>query len=340
MKTILKVLKWVGKGVGAVLLIIILSGLTFRAFGPSPHEPEGRLVDIGGFKLHINASGQKSQKPTVVIESGMGLPTEHYHWLNEGLKDSLRVVRYDRAGIGYSDLSDTPRDPETVARELHTLLDKSGESAPYIMVGHSFGGPHMRVFAQMYPDEVAGMVFIDCTHPERVERLNLPDESSSRFKNYMRMLKVQTWLCDLGILGIYDRAYGPILAGKGLPDSVNARMLDFSLNGKYAHGFNKEMNHYHSGLKRCGEANDFGDLPIRVFSAVEMNKEGYRARGIDPDKRIAQNMEMYQDFVDLSTNGKLFLIEANHNTIYTKKEHAATICKEILSLTKETGQKA
>jgi pimeloyl-ACP methyl ester carboxylesterase len=265
----------------------------------------------------------------------MALPTEHYHWLSEGLKNSMRVVLYDRAGIGYSDASDTSRDPETVARELHTLLERGGESPPYILAGHSFGGAYLRVFAQLYPEEVEAMVFIDCTHPDRVERLDLPKASSFKFKAYMWTLYAQAALCDLGILGIYDRLYGPILSGEGLPDEINTRMLDFSLDGKYAHGFTKEMKDYHSGLKRSGEAKDFGSMPIRVFAAIEMDKEVYRAMGIDPVKRQADELKMYQGFADLSTNGKLLLMEANHNTIYTKKENADIICKEIISLLKE-----
>jgi len=72
------------------------------------------------------------------------MATEYYHWLSEGLKDSMRVIRYDRTGIGYSEASNTPRTPETIAHELHQLLEEAGESPPYIMAGHSLGGPYIR----------------------------------------------------------------------------------------------------------------------------------------------------------------------------------------------------
>lgn len=333
MKIFLKVLKWIGLSVGSLLVLIILVGLAFRLFGPKPHQPMGELVDIGGFKLHINAAGEKGNQPTLLIEGGLGLPSEHYHWLSEGLKDSLRVVRYDRAGIGYSELSDTARDPETVARELHTLLERAGESPPYILAGHSFGGPYIRVFAQLYPDEVVAMIFMDATHPERVERFDLPKASSAKFKQYLWILHAQAVLGDLGILGLYDRSTGPILAGEGLPDEINRRMLDFSLDGKFVRAYTKEMKSYHSGLKRSGEASDFGTLPIRVFAAIERYKDAYlRAKGTDPEQRQVEVVKMHQEFADLSTNGKLILIEANHNSIYTKKENADMICKEIIQL--------
>ncbi|MFP2995102.1 alpha/beta hydrolase [Spongiivirga sp. MCCC 1A20706] len=334
MKTILSILKRIAQVIGIILVLIIIAGLTYRLVGSEQHEPLGKMVDVGGFKLHIHSEGVQNNKPTLVIESGMGLPTEHYHWLSEVLKDSIRVVRYDRAGIGYSDLSDTSRDPETVARELHTLLKKAGESPPYILAGHSFGGPFIKVFTELYPDEVMGLVFIDATHPERVERLGLPTETSSKFKWYIRSLHAQGYLGDLGVLGLYDRINGPLLAGEGLPENINTRMLDFSMNGKYVRGFIKEMKHYFSGLKRSGQVSDFGALPIVVFATDNHNPEFLIKRGINPEERLTKTLQMYQDFADLSSNSKLIFIKGNHNSIYTKKENAMIICNEVTRLLK------
>ena len=92
MKIIWKILKWFLKSIGFLLAFIILAGLVVRIFGPKPHKPFGELVDIGGFKLHIVSQGEKSNKPTLVIEGGNGMATEYYHWLNEGLKDSMRYT--------------------------------------------------------------------------------------------------------------------------------------------------------------------------------------------------------------------------------------------------------
>jgi len=128
MKVFWKILKWIGLIIGSLLTLVILAGLSFRLLGPAPHEPRGKLVDIGGIKLHIESNGERGNKPTLVIEGGSGVAGEYYHWLNEGLKDSMRVVRYDRAGIGYSDECETPRGPEVIARELHTLLEKAGKN--------------------------------------------------------------------------------------------------------------------------------------------------------------------------------------------------------------------
>ena len=339
MKLFFKILKWIGLSFGAILILIILSGLIFKFFGTKTYEPKGKLIDIGGFKLHINSHGEKHpNNPTLVIEGGSGVAEEYFHWLSEGLKDSMRVVRYDRAGIGYSDECITPRDPETVAHELHSLLEKAGEHPPYIMAGHSMGGPYIRVFTQLFPDEVEALVFMDCTHPDRVERLDLPKQHSLMIKLMIKSYYALGVLADMGILGLFESIWGRILPGEGLPQEINERITAFTYDGKLARTAAKEMEHYHTNLKRAGKTTNFGSRPIRVFvGAKPMSKKGeefYRKKGIDPAAAGEINLQMHKEFAALSSDGEVFLLNGDHNSIYTKKENADIICKEILQLIK------
>ena len=331
-----------GLSVIAIMILIILTDLGFRLLSPAPHGPMGELVDVGGFKMHINSTGEKSSKPTLVVEGGSGMATEYYHWLSEGLKDSLRVVRYDRAGIGYSDASGTPRDPETIARELHALLEQAGESPPYIMAGHSLGGPYVRVFTQLYPDEVVAMLLLDSTHPERAERVSLPSESSWKFKAMIRLYELQSVLGDLGILMLYDKLAGPFHGREmeGLPDEINERTTDFLIDGKYIGTIGKEFALYYQVLARAGEADDFGALPLRVFpSAIreipEEVYQAYLAKGRDLRTNQIKSWEMQEDLVHLSTAGQLIAIDGDHSTIFTVKENADIICREVLEMVRE-----
>lgn len=339
MKTFKKIMKWVGLSVGSLLLLILLTGLTFRLISPAPHQPLGELVDIGGFKLHINSTGEKSnQQPTLVIEGGVGTATEYYHWLSEGLKDSIRVVRYDRAGIGYSEASHTPRDPETIARELHALLERAGEKPPYIMAGHSLGGPYIRVFTELYPEEVVAMFLLDSTHPDRAKRIaSIPSGSSWKFKSMIWMYDLQGVLADLGIMMVLDRLMGPLHSRvmEGLPDEINDRTTDFLQGGKYTRAIGKEFGEFYTTLDRAGEVRDFGDLPIRVFSAdsgdvPEDTYQKYLRKGMDLRKVKAEGKKLQKELSELSTDSKLVTVSANHNSIYTIKENAELICEEVL----------
>ncbi|MEM7375486.1 MAG: alpha/beta hydrolase [Bacteroidota bacterium] len=328
MKKTLKVIKWLAKSIGVLVGLIIVAGLSVRLFAPPPQAP-GKLVDVGGFKLHINSTGEKNDKPTLLIEAGAGAPGEYYHWLSEGLKDHIRVVRYDRAGIGYSELAPTPRHPETVAKELHKLLELAGESPPYIMAGHSYGGHYIRIFTDLYPDEVAAMVFLDSSHPDASKRLNLPEEPWF----LSAMYHICAVLGDAGILHIFDRTFGPILWAPGLPEEVLNRMKDYSFTGKFIKGYLRGDDKWGSKLNEMSsEANDFGSLPIQVFSGTHLNEKVLIRMGLDPEKIRAGREEMQQEIADLSTEGELFFLDAGHVTIFTKKEHADFICNHILKL--------
>jgi hypothetical protein len=128
------------------------------------YPPPGQLVEVGGYKLHLYCLGEGA--PTVILESANQGTVSNWVWVQTELAKTTRVCAYDRSGLGWSDLSPEPQDTRQNAQALHTLLDNAGESAPYVLVGHSLGGLYTRMFAEMYPAEVAGMVFIEGTHPD------------------------------------------------------------------------------------------------------------------------------------------------------------------------------
>lgn len=331
MKRLKKVLKWISLSIGGLLLLIIVAGLGLRLFTAKP-QPPGKLVDIGGFKLHVNSTGKRNSKPTLVVEAGAGGHSEYYYWIAQGLSDSIRVVRYDRAGIGYSELSDTPRDPETVAHELHDLLERTGESPPYILAGHSHGGHYIRVFKKLYPNEVAALVFLDSGHPDERERLPWPPSTGWLTSAYY----AGAVLGDLGILNLYFRmAKRPPLWAPGLPESVIKRYPDYTYSGKYLWGYLKEQE-WHKPMEEMSKKIMLKDtLPIRVFAGTHLNKKVLRKMGMNPEKMLTNRRKMQEEMASFSKNGKVFFMDGGHFTIFTLKENADIICKEILKLIEE-----
>ena len=143
----------------------------------SPATPKssipGRLVDIGGHRLHIYCVGEGV--PSIIFDSGVGGFSLEWSRVQNVLARRTRVCSYDRAGYGWSDLGPLPRTSERITRELHTLLERAGVAGPYIIAGHSFGGYNAQLFARNYPDQTAGLVLIDSSHPEQIERLPGPE---------------------------------------------------------------------------------------------------------------------------------------------------------------------
>ncbi len=125
--------------------------------------PPGRLVDVGGFKLHVNCAGEGS--PAVVLDAALGGSSISWSLVQPDVAADTRVCSYDRAGFGWSEAGPMPRTASRIAGELHVLLDRAGVPPPFVLVGHSFGGFVMRIFAGRYRSDVAGLVLVDPAHP-------------------------------------------------------------------------------------------------------------------------------------------------------------------------------
>src|SRR5690606_32703103 len=122
-------------------------------------ESAGKMVDAGGGRLWMEAAG--SGGPTVVLEYGLGGPVETWQGIFPEIAKFTRVVQYHRAGYGRSDGPWTPYNFTAAATQLRTMLKQAKVPGPYVLVGHSLGNAHIRAFAHLYPEDVAGMVFID-----------------------------------------------------------------------------------------------------------------------------------------------------------------------------------
>jgi pimeloyl-ACP methyl ester carboxylesterase len=159
-----------------LVLLVLLVGLAAvgaiyqaiaTAIDQRTYPPPGQLVDVAGYKLHLNVQGQMTDQPTVILEAGMASFSSNWHWVQTELAHDTRVVAYDRAGLGWSDAAPEIHDAQQSARDLHTALQQASISGPYVLAGHSYGGLVMRAFADLYPDEVVGMVLVDASHPDQ-----------------------------------------------------------------------------------------------------------------------------------------------------------------------------
>jgi pimeloyl-ACP methyl ester carboxylesterase len=155
------------------LLVALVVGAIYQARATEIDLREafpgpGEMVDVGEHRLHLNCVGQGS--PTVVLDGGWGYTSVEWSgWVQPEVAEHTRVCAYDRAGMGWSEPEPGPPDATRVACQLHTLLQEADEEVPYVLVGHSLAGLYSRIYAERYPEEVAGMVLVDSTHPDQFE---------------------------------------------------------------------------------------------------------------------------------------------------------------------------
>lgn len=137
------------------LALVLLVATTAEGTPPAP----GRLVDLGGHRLHLHCVGRGS--PTVVIENGFDELSTDWARVQDRVARTARTCTYDRAGYGWSDRGPLPRTFDQIDLELHDALRAAGEKPPFVLAGHSFGGGLVRQFARRYGGDVAGMVLVD-----------------------------------------------------------------------------------------------------------------------------------------------------------------------------------
>jgi pimeloyl-ACP methyl ester carboxylesterase len=167
-------LKRIGLGILALLVVAVLGGTAYEMWArhrvAAEFAPPGKLVDIGGRRIHLDCRGAGA--PIVVFESGLDMyGSLSWSAVQDQVAQTTRACSYDRAGIVWSDRATGARNGSAVAADLHAALQAAGERGPYVMVGHSLGGPYVMTFAKQFGDEVAGVVFVDASHPDQQQKL-------------------------------------------------------------------------------------------------------------------------------------------------------------------------
>jgi len=145
-------------------------GQTKTSENKSPALDE--MIDVGGYRLHINCAGVSAKGgPTVVMDAGGYDSSETWNKVSPEIAKFTRVCVYDRAGLGKSERQPNPSYPsQKIVNDLHTLLVNAHIVPPLVLVGHSFGGMNVRLYASEFPQEVVGMVLVDSVHEDEMDR--------------------------------------------------------------------------------------------------------------------------------------------------------------------------
>jgi pimeloyl-ACP methyl ester carboxylesterase len=217
-------------------------------------------VDVGDHGLHINCVGQGS--PTVILEAANGGMSAHWTRVQQEVATATRVCAYDRAGLGWSEPGPEPRDAKQVSSELHTLLANAGIEGPYVLVGHSYGGLYARMNAARYPDEVAGVVLVDSSHPEQFTR---SPEGRAMYERARRLGAVLPFLMRLGVIRLSN--FYP--AHPDLPPLQRAQIEAFNSSTQHLVTTTEEFRITPETATQVRSAGNLGDKPLAVISAGE-----------------------------------------------------------------------
>ena len=243
-------------------------------------DGEYTLVDVGGYRLALHCTGEGS--PTVVLETGLGAPSEYWAPIQQEIAGLTRVCRFDRAGRGKSDPAANPRTCADMVADLRALLHNASIQAPYVLVGNSVGGMNARLYAYQHPEEVAGIVLVDGSHQDQftriVEALPEPEPNSpDSHKGFYRF-----W------------------AGGGWRDPAN----------------NPENVDFVTSREQLRAIHSLGDLPVVVLASGVFLREGLTRTKPEAGPRLHEIwQDLQRDLANLSSNSVYGVVESSGHFI-------------------------
>ena len=305
-----RILRWARKALlwlVVALLVLAVIGAIYQAIATELAEraypPPGEMVDIGDHSLHINCIGHGS--PTVILEAANFGMSAWWVRVQKQLAQTTRVCAYDRAGLGWSsERGPEPRDARQISSEPHTLLKGADIEGPYVLVGHSYGGLYVRMYADRYPEETAGVVLVDSSHPEQFTRSS---KERAQYEQTVRLGAVISSLTRLGVIRLTN--YYP--AHPDLPSHQRAQIEAFNASTHHVATTLEEYRATPQTTAQVRRAGSLGDTPLAVITAGEQSSVW---------------LEMQDELAALSPNSIHRVIEgATHESLlYNKGDSQVT----------------
>jgi len=300
------------------LLLLLIVGAVYQFLALKRDQkrfpPPGQMVDVGGYRLHLNIMGEATGKPTVILDAGMVSFSSNWAWVQPKIAEVTRVVSYDRAGLGWSEPGPKPRDAGQSARELHMALQTVGINPPYVLAGHSYGGLVTQAFAVLYPNEVVGMVLVDASNPDQWAVMGFPS------KNVSIGQKLYSFLARFGTWRGFNKEF-KLLAG-GLPQQQYDELMAFSSTPLAFSSSSNALKVWDEVSRPLiNQAGDLGDLPLIVLSVTEQPLMGEKLT------------RLQTDLLDLSSNSKQIIVHgATHEGLVSQPENAKYVEDAILEI--------
>ena len=230
-----------------------------RGAYPAP----GKVYDVAGQRLHLDCRGAGG--PTVVLFNGLGEISATWARISGPVAEHTRVCAYDRAGQGWSGDAQHPQDGVEAATELHALLAAAGEQGPFVLAGHSIGGPYAMTYAARYPEQVAGLVLLDGSSPEQYTRI---PSYAGQYAVMRRGLAVMPALDRVGL--------GRLLPPLSLPAPAADQVKALTQTARGASNGRDELTVVLDTFEQAQALTTFGDRPLAVLTASEnVSEDGW-----------------------------------------------------------------
>lgn len=308
-------------GAGALLYQAISTSVDDRRF-----QPPGRLVEVGDRKLHLNCVGAGS--PTVVLESALGGTSLDWAKVQAPISEFTRVCSYDRSGYGWSETGALPRTSEQVTTELNLLLRNAEIRGPYVLVAHSYGSYHARLYASRFPADVEGIVLVDPSHEDQVSYLPL-----EAFEKEARQIVVAEYFAMFGILrlsdalGLLPQEFGDFV--QKYPVDLQPTVRSFYYRSRQFRSWRDELDAFPDSSAQVRASTALNDIPLVVISADTLRVPPE----FDRESTISKWVERHSEIAALSRSSKHLIAEdSDHYVQLDQPEVVVNSVRELVRL--------
>lgn len=314
-----------------LLLLAIVAGQIQQVRLARAYPAPGEMVQVGDHRMHVMRSGQG---PAVVFENGPGGVALDWSLVTPQVAEFATTITYDRAGLGWSEPGERPRDINTLVAELKQTLEAVGAPAPYVLVGHSYGGLIVRAFAYTYPEDVAGLVLIDAAHEDQLEIY--PEEYAAKAEGMGQMMGRLRWLYGAvngsGIPALFPSDFAAPIAAK-LPEEIAvARTAAALVDSSQAVATTDEMAALLVSFDQVREIRKpLGNVPVKIIThGVAPGTEAGIPAGLEADVEAAWQT-MQESLLEISDDSSLRIAEgAGHDIMVENPTVVIEAINEII----------
>jgi len=322
-------LKWIKRILTSLLgliVVVVVCAVSYeqiqRVLADRAYPPPGQSINVGGHRLHALIKGNGNT--TVVFESGLGIDG-HLSWykVQDAVAEFATTISYDRAGVMWSERGANPKTAKAISDELATLLVNAELEPPYVLVGHSLAGIISRPFIKTRSQDIAGIVFVDVSHPEQFDRF--PEELRATPADGPSGAVMQL-LRSLGILRY-------MIASGGTPSSDSDDLFNKVVPTMIhrATGVRDEGQKVTNMAREVAGITDFGDIPLIVISGASPSRNDRMPFSEATKQEMTATWNTLQtELLDLSSNSRRRLAMASDH--YVQIDEPEIVIAAIRSL--------
>jgi pimeloyl-ACP methyl ester carboxylesterase len=297
----MKVLRRLLAALLLILVALVGAGAIYEAVASAEdgtrYPPPGRLVDVGGYRVHVLCMGEGS--PTVLLDAWSGGWTSEWELVQPRLAQTTRVCAWDRAGSGWSDPGLHSNTPEAYMLEMDAMLRATYVDGPYVLVAASYAGRVARLYASQHPEQVVGLVFVDAVHEDAYSAQDIADQ-----RRDAPVLAAGNWvLSRLGMARLLGAELPPFIDGPvayNLPESTRQLIAIVSTRPKNLEGNARLAEAQQASDAQLRAAGGLGNRPVVVISSTDVLA------------RLQLWREAQLKLANLSSRSTWVIVESNH----------------------------